>query len=86
MKMITINGNNAPMSLQQYLNHLCRHQMVKVNQSYLIMYKPKGETEYIPHGIFQSRVIAEFFEHKLNHDYSDTIIIPVDDYQVPLKV
>ena len=82
--MITIDGNNAPMSFKDTMNYLCRHRMYKTNIKYMLMYRENESEEWIPYGLFETRPIAEFFEKRLNHDFSRTCIISVDNYKIPI--
>lgn len=78
------DGNNAPMSLQDQLRSICLHKSFKVVTRFQVMVREKKDEEWIPHGLFETRPIAEYFEKRIKNDFRFTCIIAVDYYKMPL--
>lgn len=78
--------DDPTLSLKEKLNLISRHQLYEVKLMYQLLYQDYQTKEWIPYALFSNKLMAEHFEKLINHEFKTTVIIPVDYYQLSVRL
>lgn len=74
------------LSLGQTLDMVSRYRLYEVKIKYLIVYQDRSSKEWIPYGLYDNFVIAEHFERLAKREFRLTSILPIEHYNLSVKV